>query len=308
MDYFTDRELGKKAPIVNEIDISVWNGIVAIFDSFIADNSFSKEFPEQCPDGQGICSCNTTLLNDKLKALIPNVEIPIIRKEKFVKDYSDWGTDVIEVENKIDTFTTLDLIEFCFRHLFDPIPIGNLHEYFNHFHLIFKDTGKSKQKFQDEINSLFERNGIAYFLNNEGKITRIIPVEFQQIINRKFQTKDATLNQLLTEATQFILLPKINDRLRAIEKLWDAFERAKTFYSSNKKVSATQLINIVANGNGLLEEYLTTEASTLTEIGNKFQIRHFETDKQPITDISHIDYLFFRKFSVIDLFIKELEK
>lgn len=308
MDYFTDRELGKKALTVNEIDISVWNGIVAIFDSFIADNSFSKEFPEQCPDGQGICSCNITLLYDKLKALIPEAEIPIHRKEKFVKSYSDWGTDAKEVENTINTFSTLDLLEFCYRHLYDPIPTGNLHEYFNHYHLTFKDTGKSKQKFKDEINSLFERNGIAYLLNKEGKITRIIPEEFKHIINHKFQTKDATLNQLLIEATQFILLPKISDRIRAIEKLWDAFERAKTFYSSNKKVSVNQLINLVGNGNTLFETYITTEATTLTEIGNKFQIRHFEMDKQPITDISHIDYLFFRMFSLIDLFIKELEK
>jgi hypothetical protein len=36
------------------------------------------------------------------------------------------------------------------------------------------------------------------------------------------------------EATQFILLPKITDRIRAIEKLWDAFERIKTFYSFSK--------------------------------------------------------------------------
>jgi hypothetical protein len=308
MDYFTDRELGKKEPTVNEIDISVWNGIVAIFDSFITDNSLSKDFPEQCPDGQGICSCNTTLLYDKLKALIPSAEIPISRKEKFVKDYSAWETGGNEVENKIDTFATLDLIEFCYRHLYDPTPIGNLHKYFNHFHLTFKDTGISRQKFQTEINTLFERNGISYLLNKEGKITRLIPVEFQQILNRKFQTKDSTLNQLLTDATQFILLPKISDRIRAIEKLWDAFERAKTFYSSNKKVSATQLINLVANRNELLEVYLTRETATLTDIGNEFQIRHFETDKQPINDTSHIDYFFFRMFSLIDLFIKELEK
>jgi len=308
MDYFTDRELGKKTPTINDIDISVWNGIVAVFDSFVADNSFSKDFPEQCPDGQGICSCNTTLLYDKLKALIPSAEIPIQRKEKFAKSYTDWEAAAKEVKNTIDTFSTIDLLEFCYRHLYDSIPTGNLHEYFNHYHLTFKDTGQSKRKFREEINSLFERNGIAYHLNKEGKITRIIPEEFKQIIIRKFQTTDETLNQLLTEATQFILLPKISDRIRAIEKLWDTFERAKTFYSSNKNVSANQLINLVANGNALLETYLTTEANTLTEIGNKFQIRHFEKDKQPITDTSHIDYLFFRMFSLIDLFIKELEK
>jgi hypothetical protein len=308
MDYFTDRELGKKAPKINDIDISVWNGIVAIFDSFISDNSFSKEFPEQCPDGQGICSCNTTLLYDKLKSLIPRAEIPIRRKEKLTKSYNDCETDASEVENTVDTFSTLDILEFGFKHLYDPSTIGNLHEYFNHYHWTFLDTGKSKQKFKDEINTLFERNGVAFLLNKEGKVIRIIPEEFQQIINRKFQTEDATLNQLLTEATHFILIPKINNRIRAIEKLWDAFERAKTFYSTNKKDSTTQLINLVANGNALLEEYLKAESATLTEIGNKFQIRHFETDRQSLTDSSHIDYLFFRMFSLIDLFIKELEK
>lgn len=123
MDYFSDRELGKTAPTVNEIDVSVWNGIVAILDRCIADNSFSKDFPEQCP-----------------------------------------------------------------------------------------------------------------------------------------------------------------------------------------KVSVNQLINLVANENTLIESYLITEAATLTEIGNKFQIRHFETDKQTITDNSHVDYLFFRMFSLIDLCIKKISE
>jgi len=308
MDYFTDRETGKKEQTVNEIDIPVWNGIVAIFDSFIADNSLSKDFPEKCLDGQGICGCNTTLLYDKLKALIPKAEIPITRKEKFVTNYNDWETNRKEVENKIDTFTTLDLLEFCYRHLYDPIPIGSLHEYFNHYHLIFTDTGNSKHKYREEINSLFERNGIAYQLSVEGNIIRLIQEVFAQMINRKFQTKDATLNQLLTEASQFILHPKITDRIRAIEKLWDAFERIKTFYNSDKKASSSQLINLVANENALIETYIVIEAKILAEIGNKFQIRHFETDKQEITDVAHIDYLFFRMFSLIDLFIKKLEK
>ena len=58
----------------------------------------------------------------------------------------------------------------------------------------------------------------------------------------------------------------------------------------------------------IYEEYLGKEATTLTEIGNKFQIRHFEADKQPITDLAHVDYLFFRMFALIDLFVKKLEE
>jgi hypothetical protein len=308
MDYFTDRENGKKPANLNEINVTVWNGIVAVFESFVSDNSFSKDFPVQCPDLQGVYTCDLTLLYDKLNAVISDIEIPVKRKERFVKDYGDFFNGIKEVETIVDTFETLDFIEFCFRHLYDAAPIGKLHDYFNHYHLSFKDTGISKLKFQAEINSLFERNGIAYYLDEHGKVNRILDKEFLQIIKRNFSTKDETLNSLLFEATQYILLPKITDRIRAVERLWDAFERAKTYYSGNKKVSVAQLINFVANGNALLETHINSESVALTEIGNKFQIRHFEKDKQPITDLSHIDYLFFRMFSLIDLFIKELEK
>lgn len=310
IDFFSDRELGKNPAILNDINLNVWNGIVAIIDSFIADNSFSKDFPEQCQDGHGVCGCNATLFYDKLKALIPSIEIPIRRLERIIKKSygSDFEEVVEELEANIDTYATLDLIEFCYRHISDANPVGDFHDYFRHHHYIFKDTGIGKVKFREEINLLFERNGIAYKLNSSGKIERIVSLEFQRVLKRSFSTKDGTLNQLLSDATQNILLPKQVDRIRAIEKLWDAFERAKTFYSVDKKISASQLITVVSNGNALIETYLQTETKTLTEIGNRFQIRHFETDKEPINDLSHIDYLFFRMYSILDLFIKELEK
>ncbi len=58
-----------------------------------------------------------------------------------------------------------------------------------------------------------------------------------------------------------------------------------------------------------MEIYLQTEATdVLTKIGNEFQIRHFEVDKIEVKDEKHIDYLFYRMFSLIDLLLKELEK
>src|SRR5690348_13819925 len=90
MNFFTDRELGPKAATVNDSDVPVWNGIVAIIDSFIADNSLSKDFPEQCPDNLGVCGCNTMLFYDKLQALIPDIETPIKRKEKFKSVVTSW--------------------------------------------------------------------------------------------------------------------------------------------------------------------------------------------------------------------------
>lgn len=292
MDFFSDKELGRKEATVNDISVTVWNGVVAIFESFMSNNSFSKNFPEQCPDNLGIVSCNSTLFYDKLKALVPNIQVPIKRKE----------------DNSIDTFAILDFIEFCFRNLDDAVKRGDWHEFFKHYHLEFTNENREQKRFTEEINSLFERNRIAYNLNRYGEIFRIVPEEFNKIINRNFKTKDSTLNELLNEATKYFLLPKPNDRIRAVEKIWDAFERAKTFYGTDKKIASSQLLKVVANGNTLFETYLTIESTNLTDIGNKFQIRHFETGKQPITDIVHIDYLFYRMFSLIDLFIKELEK
>ena len=296
MTFFTDRELGKTPPTKNEIDINVWNGIVGIIEASIANNYFAKSFPETCPDGMGISGVNQILFYDKVKALIPQIEIPISRK------------DAHALNNGINTFSVLDLIEFCYQNTVDSEITGKFHDYFNHYHLKFNTTSINKQQLQTDINQLFERNGIAYLLDDSGKIVRVIPQEFQQIINRSVATQDPTLNGLIDEAKHFILLPNPADRSRALEKVWDAFERVKTYYGHNKRLSAEQLLSTVASGNVLFQEYLGKEATTLTEIGNKFQIRHFEADRQPITDLAHVDYLFFRMFALIDLFVKKLEE
>ena len=52
------------------------------------------------------------------------------------------------------------------------------------------------------------------------------------------------------------------------------------------------------------QERLEREARELTDIGNKFMIRHTETDKVPISESTHIDYLFHRMFAIIRLLLK----
>ena len=62
------------------------------------------------------------------------------------------------------------------------------------------------------------------------------------------------------------------------------------------------LVNL-SNGNELLRIFLNEECKVLTNIGNQFQIRHFEKDKVQITNEAHIDYLYYRIFSFIHLFL-----
>ena len=46
------------------------------------------------------------------------------------------------------------------------------------------------------------------------------------------------------------------------------------------------------------------EARELTNIGNTFMIRHSETEKVPIKESEHVDYLFHRMFALILMILR----
>lgn len=304
MNYFSERELGTPVCDSEVLTIPIWNGLITIIQSFISNNALSQKFPLQCPDGIGIYGCDEGLLNDKIKALIPNIKRPLNRMVEKVSD--PWLDLDEEKEDIIDTYSTLDLIEFIYNNLSDPIVYGAVHSYFGHYHLKFTDEGLNKKDFQEQINELFRRNKIAFILKN-GIIERTLPKSLIGIISQKFTTADNRLNELLQESTYNIIKPDVNSRINALEKLWDAFERLKTYYSENKKTSIEQIIKESSNGNALLETDLNTECKSLTTIGNSYQIRHFEKDKQEIKSPEHIDYFYFRMFSFINLFTQKMK-
>ena len=157
----------------------------------------------------------------------------------------------------------------------------------------------------NNINKLFERNGIVFYLDTDGKIKRQLPLEMDVLISQmKISTNDSRLDELINQAIVDIRKPAIKDRAYSLEKLWDAFERMKTVYSTNKKTSAEQLYQLAGNTTDEFSTLLSEESKVLTNIGNKYQIRHFETDKIEIKSTKHIDYLFYRMISLINLCIE----
>lgn len=299
MSYFSDRELGESPRINENINISVWNGLYSIIQQFVANNALAAAFPLQCPDNMGIYGCDEFLLQDRIKALIPSFNIPF---QRLVEPVLSPFEDSIH-KSTLDTYAVLDLIELIYKNLSDPVRIGSIHSYFNHYHLKFEDTDINKKEFKGQLNELFGRNGIAYSLNDDGNIIRILPTPIDAVIHEKVTTLDERLNTLLCESIQNILLPKKENRIKALERIWDAFERLKTYYGTNKKVSMEQVLVNLSNGNELLRIFLNEECKVLTNIGNQFQIRHFEKDKMQITNEAHIDYLYYRIFSFIHLFL-----
>jgi hypothetical protein len=298
--YFSDKELGNKERISEEISIEVWNGIVSIYKEFVSKNSFSSDFPEECQDSRVVCGFNWELFNNRLKAEIPKIELPIKEKENYFPIYG-------ETNKIIDKYITLDFIQFCHKYIKEPI-LGDYHQYYKHHHLTFKESPLFKKDFRDKINQIFERNGIVFYINDEGQINRITPQIMESLINKIYNTQDTRLNELVKLAYDKFILPKIEDRIYALEKIWDAFERMKTYYvEKNKKQSIEELILLVSNGNSDFSKLINHESKALTDIGNNYQIRHFETNKIEITDNKHIDYLFYRMVSLIHLFLTELE-
>jgi hypothetical protein len=109
---------------------------------------------------------------------------------------------------------------------------------------------------------------------------------------------------MLEAARQKILNRSIDVRRESLEKLCDAWERLKTLEPGrDKRESAGRLLDKAA-AESTLRARLEDEAIALTNIGNTFMIRHTETDRIPITDSAHIDYLFHRMFSMVRLLLK----
>ena len=129
-------------------------------------------------------------------------------------------------------------------------------------------------------------------------------INIELLFDKQIQTDDEHLNLLIKEAKERFFNPK--DKQIALEKLWDAFERVKTYYNSDKRQSSLTLINNISKG--FDEETLNKEFIELTNIGNRFRIRHHETDKLEIEDKKHLNYLYFRMLAIIDLCLTSIKE
>lgn len=207
------------------------------------------------------------------------------------------------MEEPPHTLAILDLLELCHRTVVKPIN-NSFHPFFQHYHLTF-DPAEGKSEFREKIERIFARNGIAYELQENGKIVRLAPPILRESIqNTVYQTGDVHLDSMLEMARKKYLDPNPSTRSESLEKLWDAWERLKTINSpSDKKKSVGLLLN-EASDEPNFRAMLEREATELTSIGNRFMIRHTESDKIHVASMNHVDYLFHRMFALIHLLLE----
>ena len=201
-----------------------------------------------------------------------------------------------------------NVMEFFAQNCRDCVK-GEFHSYFGHYHLSYRNSDNIFATFQKEINDIFKKTGLLYQLTDEKMIERIVEnTPLTDEIEKNIEAiKEQGTRELLLEAIDLYKQPYPDSAKNAVEKIWDALERLKTYYTQlNKKDSVAKIINDMANNQTSFETLFNDEFVALTKIGNNYRIRHHETDKIDITDTRHYDYFFNRCLSLIALAIQYL--
>lgn len=195
------------------------------------------------------------------------------------------GSELVEINEFSDfkegtrPFTVFDVIESFNRH-----------------------TTKSSQ-FRNEINAIFKLNNINVELRN-GEVhstsNKAIGLDDSTNIN------EAGLEELIRTAED---LYNKGEYSYAVEKIWDAFERIKTYYypTLDKKKSAEKIINDISYGNEHIKKMFDNEFKVLTDTGNSYRIRHHEINKIDISKELHYKYFYKRCLALISVIVENLQ-
>ncbi|AEG60353.1 hypothetical protein Desru_2101 [Desulforamulus ruminis DSM 2154] len=167
----------------------------------------------------------------------------------------------------------------------------------------FFEKYNRSNNFESQINEIMKLNDIALKLYN-GKIVSTFDSQIKSSTLASIQ--EAGLKELIQEATKHY--DEGNFKI-AVEKLWDAFERLKTYYfpTLDKKKSINRIISDMSGNKDPYKELFEKEFFDLTAIGNNFRIRHHETIKIDIEDNRHYDYFYKRCLSLISVTIQYLD-
>lgn len=134
-----------------------------------------------------------------------------------------------------------------------------------------------------------------------------VDINSSLLFNKEINTDDNILNGDIEKAKELYLK---GDLQLAMEKIWDAFERIKSYYGKDKRDSAKTIVSILSDEIKSAKNSLNTDENSLffekelrelTELGNNYKIRHSEKNKPVINNYFTQEYLFFRVLNLINL-------
>jgi hypothetical protein len=292
MNYLGARENGPPVRDREQITPAAWQGIVGAIESALRTGLFMADFPDRsCVDdgmNEAITGCNARQFYLRLAGDHPHIPLPL-------------NPDIVP-----ETVASLELVEFCFRHASLPTR-AELHRHFAHSHYMNFSRERGQEQLVEEINSILIRNHLAFELQPNGEVRRLIPLVLRDVLpTAHFDSEDADLNRLLESARNRFSAPDFRTRYDSLNDLFHAFERIKTLEPprEDKRRSSPALIARVSP-EPQVQEMLDAEMRKLEEFGNGFFIRHANADQVSLQTSEEIDYLFHRLFAVIWLLLRK---
>lgn len=227
-------------------------------------------------------------------------------KEEGLTTDTGWNYELITTKAVLEDLTQWYEIK-CFNEHHEYIPTQDFDSFILHnYPACVLDAIEIFYKFEPnkataaEFNTHLEK--VGYSLHG-GKIELIQPVT--QVVK---PSKDNDLKSLIDSANSLYLKNTSDDSQLALEKIWDALERVKTYFGSDKKQSIVRIEQCISGGNEPIAKMIDGELNALTSIGNQYQIRHFERGKHLIADKKVRDYLFNRCQGLINLILQSVDK
>lgn len=165
---------------------------------------------------------------------------------------------------------------------------------------VFYRISHSKE-FEMAVNQELSQIGIKLA---DGKFENL-----QSSVDVHLPKDDNSLKGLICQA-DVLYKERNHDSLQlSVEKMWDALERVKTLFTDlDKKESSKKVIEAIVGKNTSLKSHLDAEFVELTKIGNQYQIRHFETNKELIVSDELLKYLYVRCSALVNLAVKSVEQ
>lgn len=282
---FTERHGAIKPRVAETLDATTRDALLTLICARLDEEWFGLRFPKRCPDGHAHAGTDLT----KLRATMTGYGLL-------------WPCEPFEPDSLPTDGQIFDLVEFSYEHVAEALD-PTLHSYWSHSHYTY-DQQQGRERFATDVNRILERNGTAFELA-DGEVRRLIPAPLHEELARyTVNTGDGPLDHMLAAATEKYLHRDPAVRRESIEKLWDAWERLKTIEAGKDKKARTANILDKAATEPAFRDLLEKEALQLTDIGNKFMIRHSEVGKVPIIEPRHVDYLFQRLHAAIWLLLQ----
>ncbi len=301
MNLYTERH-GLRKPITrtSEISIEVYSLLLSKCQKYYKNLTHIFNIQQHCSFvNQNYIEFDSSQFENRMAIKIPNI----------LRDY--YGHIAApQYNDDYDQYSLIDLIEYVAENIKDISEGWNNDHYKNYWDIRCLNTTKVFDDYRNEINEIFQESGLLFTLTSGKLIERIVensPLS-HAIETQVQQIAEYGTRELMEDAIALYKTPNPTARQDSVEKIWDALERLKTYYTNlDKSTSVTKVVNDMSNGKSDFITIFDAEFRALTNIGNSFRIRHHETNKIDITDNRHYDYFFNRCLSLIALAIQYLK-